>query len=96
MRRFVGAVGILALALPLAASPHVTAYERFHADKSSVAGGALLYSELGCANCHGGASLKVERKGPSLENLSSRVDYHWVLEFLKAPEKNRKGRQCLR
>ena len=91
MRRFVGAVGILALALPLAASPHVTAYERFHADKSSVAGGALLYSELGCANCHGGASLKVERKGPSLENLSSRVDYHWVLEFLKAPEKNRKG-----
>lgn len=91
MRNFLVVVGFLVLTLMVGANPHVVAYERFHADQPSVGGGALLYSELGCANCHGESSVKVKRKGPSLENLSSRVDYQWVVDFLKDPEKGRQG-----
>lgn len=90
MKSVVG-ICLLALASAVVASPHVTGFERFHNNKPSVDGGALLFSELGCANCHGGSPAAVPRKGPSLENLSSRVDYHWVLEFLAEPEEGRKG-----
>ena len=63
-------VGLWLLPLMANASPHVTGYERFYAKEASITGGALLYSELGCANCHGSSPVAVPRKGPSLENLS--------------------------
>ncbi|MDB4438154.1 c-type cytochrome [bacterium] len=84
-------LAFLLLALVAKGAPLVVGYERFHADKPSVIGGAVLYSELGCANCHGGSSVAVPKKGPSLGNLASRVDYNWLVEFLKEPEKGRKG-----
>jgi len=73
------------------ANPHVTGYERFHAGSPSAPGGALLYSELGCANCHDRSEVVVARNGPSLESLSSRVNHEWVIGFLKDPESGRKG-----
>ena len=79
------------LPMTAVAEPQVVGYERFHSEAPGAAGGALLYSELGCANCHGGSAVAVPRKGPSLENLSSRVERDWVLKFLKNPEASRKG-----
>lgn len=75
----------------LSAEPHVVGYERFHAGEPSFDGGAILYSELGCANCHGGSIVVTERKGPSLENISNRVDRDWVKAFLKDPDSMRSG-----
>ena len=76
---------LLLLPLPVQAGPYVVGYERFHSQNPSAEGGALLYSELGCANCHGNSQVVIPRKGPSLENLSSRVDRDWVVKFLKDP-----------
>ena len=73
------------------AEPLVVGYERFHSGTPSAVGGAILFSELGCANCHGGSKVVIPRSGPSLENLSSRVDRDWVVKFLKNPEAGRKG-----
>ncbi len=73
------------------ASPHVVGYERFHVDSPNAAGGAILFSELGCANCHGGSDVAVPRSGPSLNDISDRVSRDWVVEFLKDPESRRKG-----
>ena len=77
--------------IPVFSQPHVAGYERFHADEASVEGGAILFSELGCASCHGGSDMIVPRQGPALTNLSSRVDRDWVRSFLKTPESGRKG-----
>ena len=82
---------LLLLSLPAQAGPHVVGYERFHSQTPSAEGGALLYSELGCANCHGNSQVAIPRKGPSLENLSSRVDRDWVVKFLKDPNAGREG-----
>ncbi len=73
------------------ANPHVVGYERFHADNPTAEGGAVLFSELGCANCHGGSAVVVPRKGPSLNDISDRVKHEWVVSFLKNPESSRKG-----
>ena len=73
------------------AEPLVVGYERFHSGTPSEVGGAILFSELGCANCHGGSKVVIPRSGPSLENISSRVDRDWVVRFLKDPEAGRKG-----
>ena len=73
------------------AEPHVVGYERFHSRAPSAQGGAVLFSELGCANCHGGFQVIIPRKGPSLENLSSRVSHDWVIQFLQNPEASRQG-----
>lgn len=73
------------------AAPHVVGYERFHADKATAEGGAILFSELGCANCHGGSAVVVPRKGPNLVDLAKRIDRDWLAEFLRNPESGRKG-----
>ncbi|MDA7907680.1 c-type cytochrome [Akkermansiaceae bacterium] len=73
------------------AEPLVVGYERFHSQAPSAVGGAILFSELGCANCHGESEVVIPRKGPSLENISSRVSRDWVVKFLKNPEAGRKG-----
>jgi mono/diheme cytochrome c family protein len=72
-------------------APHVVGYERFHADGATAAGGAILFSELGCANCHAGSAVVVPRKGPNLVDLAKRVDHDWLAEFLRNPEAGRKG-----
>lgn len=83
--------GVLALVSGTMAEPHVAGYERFHADAPTVEGGAILFSELGCASCHGGSAVVVPRQGPNLMDLASRVDREWVTAFLKDPESGRKG-----
>ena len=86
---------LLGLAIAFAgsvdAAPHVVGYERFHAGKPSAEGGAVLFSELGCANCHGGSGVVVPRKGPNLMELSKRVDRDWLAAFMRDPEAGRKG-----
>ena len=73
------------------AKPIIQGYERFHAQSPSVEGGAVLYSELGCANCHSTASPIPERKGPVLTNVSKRLNRDWVRSFLENPEKAQPG-----
>lgn len=73
------------------ASPHVTGFERFHAGAPTAEGGAVLFSELGCANCHGDSAVVVPRQGPNLADLSIRVERDWVEGFLRDPESGRKG-----
>ena len=83
---------VLALASSmLRAEPHVTGYERFYSKVPSVAGGAVLYSELGCANCHGESPVATPRKGPVLSDLKQRVNHDWLLSFLREPESVRRG-----
>ena len=50
MIRFLIALGCLGILGELQAESLVPGYQRFHAEKISSRGGALLYSELGCAN----------------------------------------------
>jgi len=69
----------------------VVGYERFHSNKPSPEGGALLFSELACANCHGGSQVKISRKGPNLFDLGQRVERDWLVKFLRKPESGRKG-----
>lgn len=83
--------GCLTLSGTLVARPHVAGYERFHAGSPTVEGGAVLFSELGCASCHGGSAVVVPRQGPHLVDLASRVDRDWVKAFLKDPESGREG-----
>ena len=86
------ALGVYALvSLNIFASPHVVGYERFHSDQPSADGGAILYSELGCANCHGESPVATPRKGPNLVDLKQRVDHGWITSFLKNPEAGRSG-----
>lgn len=73
------------------ASPHVVGYERFHAGAATAEGGAILFSELGCANCHGGSAVVVPRRGPNLVDLAKRVERDWLAEFLRDPESGRLG-----
>ena len=72
-------------------SPHVVGYERFHSGEPSAAGGAILFSELGCANCHGESPVATPRRGPNLVDLKNRVDRGWITSFLKNPEAGRSG-----
>lgn len=71
--------------------PHVTGYERFHAAAPSVEGGAILYSELGCANCHGKSDVMIPRQGPELVDCKIRISYDWVLGYLKDPQSAKAG-----
>lgn len=76
---------------PLHSSPHVVGYERFHAEAPSAEGGAVLFSELGCANCHGGSAAAVPRKGPKLVDLAPRIGRDWLAAFLRDPESAHEG-----
>ena len=88
---WVGVLGFFLLSDFVTAAPFVVGYERFHATAPTAAGGAILYSELGCANCHGGSAVIVPRKGPNLVDLAQRVDREWLAAFFKDPESGRKG-----
>lgn len=73
------------------ASPRVVGYDRFHADSTDAEGGAILFSELGCANCHGGSAVRIPRRGPNLMDLSKRVAREWVVDFLDHPTSQHEG-----
>ena len=73
------------------ARPIIPGYERFHSDKPSVSSGAILYSELGCANCHDKVTNIPRRIGPTLQNLPKRVERNWVRKFLLEPHKASEG-----
>ena len=90
LERFI-TLWFLATAALHAESPQVIGFERFHRDTPTASGGAVLFSELGCANCHGGSEVIVPRKGPNLIDLSKRVEHSWATEFLQNPGGSRKG-----
>lgn len=96
-RRICGYLAALLVAVVISvsaiadATPLVVGFERFHSDAPTAEGGALLFSELGCANCHGGSSVAVPRQGPNLVDLGQRVNREWIVKFLKNPESGRKG-----
>ncbi len=71
--------------------PVVAGYERFHAAQASVAGGRLLYNELGCANCHGGDTGLPSRRGPDLATATTRARPEWLQAFLAEPARGRVG-----
>jgi len=81
----------LLLAGPAAAAPVVVGYERFHAAAPTPDGGALLFSELGCANCHAPDPGLPRRQGPVLAGLRSRTNAEWVRAFLAAPHETKPG-----
>ena len=93
-----GVLGMLgsvaACLIPLSAQeqrPHVAGYERFHRSAPNYEGGAILFSELGCANCHGGGDVVIPRRGPNLIGLPQRVNHAWLQTFLADPSRGRKG-----
>src|SRR5690606_17817675 len=88
---FLLVAGCFALVGQARAEPRVVGYERFHAGKATPEGGAVLFSELGCANCHGGSAVVVPRQGPNLVDLASRVDREWLRNFLREPGEGRAG-----
>jgi len=72
--------------------PIVPAFERFAAGRQGAeaeAGGRLLLTELGCANCHtatdAGSPLPLARPAPILEGLGERAHADWLYQFIKAP-----------
>ncbi len=79
------------LAGAVSAEPLVTGFERFHGQAATRDGGALLYSELGCVNCHGEGPGLAARQGPVLVDLKTRVNAEWVGAFLADPQKVKPG-----
>ena len=82
---------MLVLAASVRAEPLVTGFERFHGEAATREGGALLYSELGCVNCHGAGPGLAVRQGPVLGDLKGRVNAEWVAAFLADPQKVKAG-----
>lgn len=72
-------------------TPIVPAFERFHQDAPSAESGALLYSELGCASCHGNNTPAPRRHGPNLSGISDRAHPEWIISFIKDPRQVRTG-----
>ncbi|NNE93363.1 MAG: hypothetical protein HKN23_17095 [Verrucomicrobiales bacterium] len=67
-----------------AESPKVAGFERFFREEApSAEGGAVLFSELGCANCHGSSAVVAPRRGPKLQDFSKRVNRTWAADFLQ-------------
>ena len=78
-------VAILLGAAALGAEPLVTGFDRFHAATPTAEGGRLLYNELGCVNCHGGATGLPALRGPVLATATQRVRSDWLRQFIADP-----------
>lgn len=78
-------LAILLGAAALSAEPLVTGFERFHASAPTAEGGRLLYNELGCVNCHGGATGLPAMRGPALAMVTQRVRSEWLRKFIADP-----------
>ena len=76
---------ILLAGAALGAEPLVTGFERFHAATPTAEGGRLLYSELGCVNCHGGVTGLPAMRGPELATATQRVRSEWLRKFIADP-----------
>jgi cytochrome c553 len=76
---------ILLAGAALGAEPLVTGFERFHAATPTAEGGRLLYNELGCVNCHGGATGLPALRGPALATVTQRVRSEWLRKFVADP-----------
>ena len=76
---------ILLAGAALGAEPLVTGFERFHAATPTAEGGRLLYNELGCVNCHGGATGLPAMRGPELATVTQRVRSEWLRKFVADP-----------
>ncbi|MDO8542961.1 MAG: c-type cytochrome [Opitutaceae bacterium] len=81
----------LACASVAAGEPVVIGHQRFHAGEAGVAGGRLLYNELGCANCHGGDTGLPARRGPDLTTVTTRQKADWLRAFIASPDQHRSG-----
>lgn len=81
------ACGLLAVALNATAAPLVPGFDRF----PGPTGGALLFLELGCANCHPGPRPGLPRQAPLLPGLAQRARPDWVRSFLADPRASRPG-----
>jgi len=75
--------GVLTLAR---AESWVLEYARFHMDVPSADGGRILYSELGCSNCHEKTTELPIRKGPEIRGVGGRVQADWIRRFLTSPK----------
>ncbi len=73
------------------ARPLVVGFDRFHAEKPDEEGGAILYSELGCANCHGDSPVAIPRRGASVLDISRRLSLDWVEAFLEDSSSGHEG-----
>ncbi|MBX3444885.1 MAG: DUF1080 domain-containing protein [Planctomyces sp.] len=77
--------------------PIVPAFERFHAGsgETATAGGRLLISELGCANCHAELAARLTsqslRSGPVLDGVGQRARAEWLAKFIEAPHAVKPG-----
>lgn len=76
--------------LLVAGASLVPAAPRVSGSFGSASDGHLLFSELGCANCHG-PDLALPRRGPELSGLVSRLRPEWVRHFLADPQVARPG-----
>ncbi len=76
---------ILLAGAALGAEPLVTGFDRFHAATPTAEGGRLLYNELGCVNCHGGATGLPAMRGPVLATATQRVRSDWLRKFIADP-----------
>ena len=79
-----------------AGHPLLPAFERFHTtnDKSPLAGGRLLLSELNCQSCHAGGTSATgvkTKQAPVLDAVGSRVRPEWMLKFLSNPHHVKSG-----
>ncbi|MED5448104.1 MAG: c-type cytochrome, partial [Planctomycetota bacterium] len=88
----------LTAAEPTATTGHplLPAFERFHTtnDKSPLAGGRLLLSELNCQSCHAGGTSATgvkTKQAPVLDAVGSRVRPEWMLKFLSNPHQVKSG-----
>ena len=77
--------------ISLHAEPLVVAFDRFHLARPTAEGGRLLYTDLGCANCHGGDTGLPARRGPILGDVTTRVQPDWLKRFLADPSAVRAG-----
>jgi len=74
--------------------PIVSAYERFHRDEASEAGGRLLMGELNCTACHAieDAQLLIDSKSaPDLTEMASRVRPEYLQNYLANPHALKPG-----
>lgn len=85
-----GFAALLAIVV-VRAEPWVAGFDRFHAASPDVAGGRLLYNELGCANCHGGNTGLPPRRGPDLTTVTTRAGADWLRKFIADPARERGG-----
>jgi cytochrome c2 len=76
--------------------PHVPGFERFYGTAASPAeiamGGEVLITNLGCVNCHQGASVAWQPLvGPNLSDVASRIRPDFLARWIAAPHDLKPG-----